>query len=313
MHEAGNQADSAAQYARQAQILAQRAESCADAAAEAAGHYPRIGGGFWQVWDAERGEYVSTGVRAQGEPGLIGPRGDPGPGPNRNLLTNGYFVGGGSQNGTGKFPINQRGQATYSGYIYTIDRWRINGLRTSELHISLNSDCVALEDTGSSGNSNWLNQPFETPLPAGTYTLSILTKAVSGTVRIELLNSSNTIVGGVQDVTSGLTKHTITIPGSSADRFAILLRPGASASIIGVKLELGNEQTLAHQENGEWVLNELPDFGEELLSCQRYFQTFRTEALRPTYGADCRPVMAADEPTKGEITLDDVTYYTLTA
>ena len=38
------------------------------------------------------------------------------------------------------------------------------------------------------------------------------------------------------------------------------------------KLELGSQQTLAHQENGAWVLNEIPDYGEQLRRCQRYFQ-----------------------------------------
>lgn len=34
--------------------------------------------------------------------------------PNRNLLDNWYFVGGGSQQGGGQFPINQRGETSYS-------------------------------------------------------------------------------------------------------------------------------------------------------------------------------------------------------
>lgn len=37
------------------------------------------------------------------------------------------------------------------------------------------------------------------------------------------------------------------------------------------KLELGPTQTLAHQENGVWVLNEVPKVGDELRECQRYF------------------------------------------
>lgn len=41
-------------------------------------------------------------------------------------------------------------------------------------------------------------------------------------------------------------------------------------SILAVKLELGSQQTLAHQENGVWVLNEIPDYGEQLRRCQRY-------------------------------------------
>lgn len=41
--------------------------------------------------------------------------------------------------------------------------------------------------------------------------------------------------------------------------------------VKAVKLELGSQQTLAHQENGAWVLNEIPNYGEQLRRCQRYF------------------------------------------
>ena len=48
-------------------------------------------------------------------------------------------------------------------------------------------------------------------------------------------------------------------------------------TIQAVKLELGNHQTLAYQdEDGAWQLFETPDYGEELAKCQRYF--FRSTA-----------------------------------
>ena len=39
---------------------------------------------------------------------------------------------------------------------------------------------------------------------------------------------------------------------------------------LAAKLELGDQQTLAHKENGVWVLNEIPDYGEQLRRCQMY-------------------------------------------
>ena len=43
--------------------------------------------------------------------------------------------------------------------------------------------------------------------------------------------------------------------------------------ILAAKLELGEGQTLAHQDaDGNWVLNEIPDYAEELAKCQRYYQ-----------------------------------------
>jgi hypothetical protein len=44
-----------------------------------------------------------------------------------------------------------------------------------------------------------------------------------------------------------------------------------SFKVLGAKLERGTQQTLARQDaSGNWVLNEIPDYGEELRKCQRY-------------------------------------------
>lgn len=39
---------------------------------EATGHYPKIEDGYWYVWDVQNEDWVSTGVKAQGEQGLPG-------------------------------------------------------------------------------------------------------------------------------------------------------------------------------------------------------------------------------------------------
>ena len=49
---------------------------------------------------------------------------------------------------------------------------------------------------------------------------------------------------------------------------------GTGQTFVAAKLELGTQQTLAHQENGVWVLNEIPDYGEQLRRCKRYFVNF---------------------------------------
>lgn len=49
----------------------------------------------------------------------------------------------------------------------------------------------------------------------------------------------------------------------------------SSAPILAAKLELGDTQTLAHKEGGVWVLNEIPDFGEQLRRCQRYARAYK--------------------------------------
>nr|DAV19824.1 MAG TPA: tail protein [Caudoviricetes sp.] len=52
-------------------------------------------------------------------------------------------------------------------------------------------------------------------------------------------------------------------------------------TIRAVKLELGTQQTLAHQENGAWGLNEIPDYGEQLRRCQRYCRVYKSGEILP--------------------------------
>lgn len=55
-----------------------------------------------------------------------------------------------------------------------------------------------------------------------------------------------------------------------------------SAIIIAIKLELGDTQTLAHQDSsGNWILNEIPDYGEQLTRCQRYCKVYPAETMLP--------------------------------
>ena len=55
---------------------------------------------------------------------------------------------------------------------------------------------------------------------------------------------------------------------------------GTGQTFVAAKLELGSQQTLAHQENGVWVLNEIPDYGEQLARCQRYFVNFNPNKVK---------------------------------
>lgn len=66
----------------------------------------------------------------------------------------------------------------------------------------------------------------------------------------------------------------------------------SSVTIKAMKLELGDQQTLARQDAaGNWVLDPPPDKGVELLKCQRYFQIFSTQEKRSVLAEDFRPVM----------------------
>ena len=67
---------------QEAKDAAETAQEAAGIAQDAAEHAPTIIDGVWHEWDAEAGEYKSTGTRAQGpegEQGPIGPTGETGP------------------------------------------------------------------------------------------------------------------------------------------------------------------------------------------------------------------------------------------
>ena len=67
--------------------------------------------------------------------------------PSRNLLDNWYFVGGGSQQGDGQFPINQRGQTSYTVLNGScIDRWKLFNSAT----LAPEADAIALTGSNTS-------------------------------------------------------------------------------------------------------------------------------------------------------------------
>lgn len=103
------------------------------------------------------------------------------------------------------------------------------------------SGSVAISTDGITLNGT-MQQVLETA-PVGTVTASALTQAGVGEVVPTYDSASKTV--------------TVTADGEK---------------LVAVKLEMGPQQTLAHQEDGVWVLNEIPDYGEELTKCMRYLQ-----------------------------------------
>lgn len=55
----------------------------------------------------------------------------------------------------------------------------------------------------------------------------------------------------------------------------------AGETFIAAKLELGPTQTLAHQEGDKWVLNEVPEYGEQLRRCQWYCRVYKAGEYLP--------------------------------
>lgn len=167
-----------------------------------------------------------------------------------NLLDNWYF---------GR-PVNQRGQTSYSAdWIYTIDRWQTSENST----LTVNNGSVSL--TGS-----YIFEPLE----------EIVDALKGKTVTVSLLFSTGELefATGVVPTTwsgwSSIVKNShVGLQGIGEDSSRLwLLITDSAKNILAVKLELGPTQTLAHREGDRWVLNEVPEYGEQLRRCQRYCQ-----------------------------------------
>lgn len=185
---------------------------------------------------------------------------------NPNLLDNWYFGN----------PVNQRGQTSYTGDEYGIDRWYASSLAS----ITLESDGVLLIKRGN--GTPVINTLLEKErFVNGYHTISVcyyvdnklkLSKntfylTVGDTIDTDNVNVSSSwyldFYASSQDVSNGIYKLRFYNPSGAI---------GDSCKLVAIKLELGTTQTLAHQdENGNWVLNEIPDYGEQLARCQRYF------------------------------------------
>ena len=161
-------------------------------------------------------------------------------------------------------PVNQRGQTEYAGNAtYSIDRW------WTQYETPL-----SVVDGGIKIGGKWdVQQYFENTLPNVTYTLSLLYKDRTGSDPLRLLTGNRTdgdIAQTESKDASGILSVTFSAATANRFNFGFTGSTDNSAIIIAIKLELGDTQTLAHKENGVWVLNEIPDFGEQLRRCQRY-------------------------------------------
>lgn len=203
-----------------------------------------------------------------------------------NLLDNWYFGN----------PVKQRGQTSWtnpSDWQYSIDRWQITP-----------SSVIALVDGGITITADFHQGLEKDRLEFGrTYTFSVLSSDGRLGKHTFVLTSDPDI-----NVNFGFGYFVCYLSRDSV-WFRIY---GDGSTYKAAKLELGPTQTLAHREGDKWVLNEVPDYGEQLRRCQRYFQTFATKSLRPTNALDFRPVMRAT-PALSTITVGGKTLYAASA
>ena len=106
-------------------------------------------------------------------------------------------------------------------------------------------------------------------LVSGSVTIGSNGITLNGTI-VQILE---TAVG--TDVTaSALTTEGVVVASYDNNSKTISLT-GTGQTFVAAKLELGSKQTIAHQDaDGNWVLNAIPNYGEQLRRCQRYFVNF---------------------------------------
>ena len=147
----------------------------------------------------------------------------------------------------------------YCAVGYTVDRWKLD---IGEA-VTLEDGCICLKKSG----TFWVQyfddfDQFIGMTLTGSVLLSDGTLRTGSFVYNGLLNQGQTFFASelgfyIQRLSNSLTQSEI---NSNVD----------NVKIKAAKLELGDTQTLAHKENGVWVLNEIPDFGEQLRRCTYY-------------------------------------------
>ena len=228
---------------------------------------------------------------------------------NENLLDNWYFVGGGSQQDGGRFPINQRGKTRYTSGGYGIDRWTATG---SDVTVSVLSSGVQLSTAGGASVRQIIENYNDYAGKTVTISVLISNHQITGTASVRLRvngSFSSYYVNFTGEKT--YASASFSLPSELTSLYFEISADNASYVILAAKLELGYLSTLARKdESGNWVLNDPPpNFQQELAKCQRMYQIYSTASERPTNGYDCRPVMRLAAPSQGTILINDQTWY----
>ena len=180
---------------------------------------------------------------------------------NPNLLHNWYFGN----------PVNRNGKTTYGQNSQPcIDRWRVN---TDWAWIDVNDGYITIRGNdvnGYGGIEQFLDDNTLDSILGMTGTLSCYARLYTDCTLGAIDVKSPTGDFQLYETTFTFAKTFFTLFKAKTP-----VEPSQPiADIIAMKLELGDTQTLAHQdEEGNWVLNEIPDFGEQYAICCQYDKT----------------------------------------
>ena len=152
----------------------------------------------------------------------------------------------------------------YMAVGYTVDRWMIGAGSNGTLSLTESG----LKLTRTDGIMYLAHRISKTQIPEGT-TLTYSALTTLGLYSISFVVKNDTY--HEQDVGGGISLGWNYTPAEMMELTLVNNTQNSDVIPIAAKLELGDTQTLAHKEGDKWVLNEIPDFGEQLRRCQRYF------------------------------------------
>lgn len=161
----------------------------------------------------------------------------------------------------------------YVGSGYTVDRWKLFG---SAHVVTIEAGSITLRKPANTADFVYA-QYFEGAtlefLRGKTATISAMDSSGNVYSKTLLIPASGMFDSDNLYIGDNWWIDLIVQPsGDFYIRFVSITKSETTLGIQAAKLELGDTQTLAHQDaDGNWVLNEIPDYGEQLRRCQRYF------------------------------------------
>lgn len=185
-----------------------------------------------------------------------------------NELDNAYFVGGGT--GYGVFPVNQRGQTSYTSQsgtpIHSIDRWRV-----ANATLTLEPDGIRIISSAYDNNFLQVVKSWDR-LVGKTVTVSILVSAISGGTAILGINNAPAL-----EISSpGIHQTTLVLPSGVNRGISLAMQPGVEIKVAVMRLDPGDRQNIGYKKSDGTVvlLPQNLSYQQELAKCKYFFNRY---------------------------------------
>lgn len=189
------------------------------------------------------------------------------------------------------FPVNQRGKTIYSGSVYGIDRWKNTGASSAQ---ELVTGGVKFTNTTT---SNMFRQDVDnvSQFAGKKMTFAMMLESVDGStpsayIRVDKADGTNVNARGARITEKGISSCVINVPDDVTSIYCgMVVDNAAGASGIA---------NWAAIYEGEFTAEnlprfEIPDYGEQLARCQRYFVKITTDTGTANLGVGFAPNTSA--------------------